>query len=63
MNEFATKKLLGREATREEAPLVLDEYANTSSAGCMIAFHNHKDDLQSGDLGHFNVLWRWIFSW
>lgn len=51
MNEFATKKLLSRDATREEAPLVLDEYANTSSAGCMIAFHHYKQGLQSGDLG------------
>ena len=31
--------------------MILDEYANTSSAGSVIAFHLHRDDLRSGDLG------------
>ena len=30
---------------------VLDEYANTSSAGSIIAFHEHRDDLVDGDVG------------
>jgi beta-ketodecanoyl-[acyl-carrier-protein] synthase len=30
---------------------VLDEYANTSSAGSIIAFHKYQDDLPSGSLG------------
>ncbi len=51
MNEFIAKIVLGREATREEAPVVLDEYANTSSAGSIIAFHKHRADLQTGDIG------------
>jgi len=33
------------------APLILDEYANTASAGSIIAFHEHRADLQAGDLG------------
>ena len=32
-------------------PIILDEYANTSSAGSIIAFHKHRADLSSGDLG------------
>jgi len=51
MNEFIARKVLGREATIEEAPVVLDEYANTSSAGSIIAFHKHRDDFEVGDLG------------
>jgi beta-ketodecanoyl-[acyl-carrier-protein] synthase len=51
MNVLIARKLLGREATPEEAPLILDEYANTSSAGSVIAFHQHRDHLASGDRG------------
>ena len=51
MNDFIAKIVLGREATREEAPVVLDDYANTSSAGSIIAFHKHRSDLNAGDIG------------
>ena len=51
MNQLIARKVLGRDATVEEAPVILDEYANTSSAGSIIAFHKHKDDLKTGDLG------------
>src|SRR3990167_7593194 len=48
MNHLIVKKLLGREATEEEAPVILDTYANTSSAGSVIAFHTYQDDLPKG---------------
>jgi beta-ketodecanoyl-[acyl-carrier-protein] synthase len=51
MNQLISKRVLGREATAEEAPTILDEYANTSSAGSVIAFHKHRDDFQNGDIG------------
>ncbi|MFZ5617418.1 MAG: beta-ketoacyl-ACP synthase III [Pseudomonadota bacterium] len=51
MNELIAKRVLGREATRIEAPIILDEYANTSSAGSIIAFHKHRGDLRVGDIG------------
>lgn len=51
MNLLIGKRLLGRDATPEEAPIVLDRYANTASAGSLIAFNLHHEDLQSGDLG------------
>lgn len=51
MNQLIARTLLGREATPREAPVILDEYANTSSAGSVIAFHRHHDDLETGDLG------------
>ncbi|WP_395344761.1 beta-ketoacyl-ACP synthase III [Ningiella sp. W23] len=51
MNTLISKKLLGRDATREEAPIVLDTYANTASAGSVIAFALHHQDLTQGDYG------------
>ena len=51
MNLLISKKVLGREATKEEAPVILNEYANTSSAGSIIAFHKYNDDMVSGDIG------------
>lgn len=51
MNLLISKRLLGREATHDEAPIVLDEYANTASAGSLIAFNLYHKDLQEGDMG------------
>ncbi len=51
MNEFIARKVLGRDATADEAPVVLDEYANTSSAGSIIAFHKHRADIAVGETG------------
>jgi len=51
MNQLIARTLLGREPSPDEAPVILDEYANTSSAGSVIAFHKHRDDLEAGDLG------------
>ncbi|WP_422419876.1 beta-ketoacyl-ACP synthase III [Pseudomonas sp. GZD-222] len=51
MNHLIVKKLLGRDALEEEAPVILDSYANTSSAGSVIALHKHQDDLPKGSLG------------
>lgn len=50
MNQLVLKKLVG-EATEDRAPLILDEFANTASAGSIVAFHKHRDDLVSGDVG------------
>ena len=33
MNQLIAKRVLGRDADEDEAPVILDEYANTSSAG------------------------------
>ena len=51
MNQLIAKGVLGRLPTDDEAPTVLDEYANTSSAGSIIAFHEHRADLVAGDVG------------
>ena len=51
MNKLIAKRLLGREETADEAPVILDEFANTASAGSIIAFHRHRADLAAGDVG------------
>ncbi len=51
MNQLISRRVLGREATAEEAPVILDRYANTSSAGSIIAFHLHHDGMAAGDIG------------
>lgn len=49
MNILIAKKLLGRDPESGEAPIVLDTYANTASAGSLIALNLYNEDLQSGD--------------
>ena len=51
MNQLVLKKLVGREVGDDIAPIILSEYANTASAGSIIAFHEHHADLAAGDLG------------
>ncbi|NKF50364.1 beta-ketoacyl-ACP synthase III [Shewanella sp. WXL01] len=51
MNMFVVKKLLGDNVGSQTAPIVLDEFANTASAGSIIAFHRHQDDFKTGELG------------
>ena len=51
MNQLIAKRVLGRDASEEEAPTILDVYANTSSAGSVIAFHKYRDDFKPGELG------------
>lgn len=51
MNRLIASKVLGREASEEEAPLVLDRYSNTGSAGSIIAFHFYRDGFEAGELG------------
>ena len=51
MNDLIAKKVFGRDPSPIESPTILDEYANTSSAGSIIAFHKHNTDISSGGLG------------
>lgn len=51
MNRLISSKVLGHEASEAESPTVLDTYANTSSAGSIIAFHKHSADFAPGDKG------------
>ena len=51
MNQWIARKVLGRDATAEEAPSVLEDYANTSSCGSIITFHKNRAGLAAGDVG------------
>jgi len=51
MNEMIARRVLGRDPAPVEAPNILGEYANTSSAGSIIAFHKYSDDIAPGDVG------------
>jgi beta-ketodecanoyl-[acyl-carrier-protein] synthase len=51
MNRLIAERVLGHEASQDEAPTVLDVYGNTAGAGSIIAFHNHRADLKTGDKG------------
>lgn len=51
MNRLIAERVLGHEASADESPTVLDTYANTSSAGSIIAFHLNSQDLAPGDTG------------
>lgn len=51
MNRLIAERVLGHEASQDEAPTVLDVYGNTAGAGSIIAFHNHRADLKAGDKG------------
>ncbi len=51
MNELIARTVLGRETLPDESPVLLDEFAHTSSAGSVIAFPRHHADFAEGDLG------------
>ena len=51
MNEMIGKRVLGRDPAPGENVIILDEFANTSSAGSIIAFHRAKDDFAAGETG------------
>ena len=51
MNDFIGKKVMGRVPEPSEQPNILQDYANTSSAGSIIAFSKYSDDMEPGDTG------------
>ena len=54
MNLLLAKKILEREPSHAELPLVLKNYGNTGAAGVVLAFLNHRIWIQ--DLGECFVL-------
>ncbi len=51
MNTLIAKKVMGKDVDMDMSPVVLDEYANTSSAGSIIAFDKYSGDFEAGDTG------------
>ena len=51
MNRQVIRQVLGDDAADGDVPTILDRYANTASAGSIIAFHLYNADLEKGDIG------------
>lgn len=51
MNRIIMEKLLGEAPEFLTAPTILDEFANTSSPGCMIAMSRYHEDFAVGEYG------------
>jgi beta-ketodecanoyl-[acyl-carrier-protein] synthase len=51
MNKMVIKELLGDDVCSDKTPTILDQYANTASAGSIIAFHLHNSGMKRNDIG------------
>ncbi len=51
MNDYIGARVLGRDPAPGEQPNILQDYANTSSAGSIIAFSKYSEDMKDGDIG------------
>lgn len=51
MNRVIADKLMGHHVDESLSPVTLDEFANTASAGSIVAFHRYKQGLAPGDIG------------
>ena len=51
MNDFIVKKVLVRVPEDHEQPNILQDYANTSSAGSIIAFSLYSEDMKNDEIG------------
>lgn len=52
MNELILKLVVGKENAQPDlVPIILDEFANTSSAGVIIALHRTADQVNDGEYG------------
>lgn len=51
MNRLIVEKLLNKELDNSLSPIILDRYANTAGAGSIIAFNQHQQAMEQGDLG------------
>jgi beta-ketodecanoyl-[acyl-carrier-protein] synthase len=51
MNDMIGRKVLGHVPSAKEQPNILQEYANTSSAGSIVTFSQYSEDLARGNIG------------
>lgn len=51
MIDLILRSVMGKEADKAIAPVVISEFGNTSSASPMIAFHKCQENIASGDIG------------
>ena len=51
MNRVISEKLLGKDYSAEQAPIVLDEFGNSAGAGSIVAFHRYHAGFKPGEVG------------
>jgi beta-ketodecanoyl-[acyl-carrier-protein] synthase len=51
INQAIAQKVLNREYSRNEVPLILEKYGNTGASGVMIAYHETHRNLHAGEVG------------
>jgi beta-ketodecanoyl-[acyl-carrier-protein] synthase len=51
MNRMVIRHLLNAEPVPETVPTILDSFGNTASAGSIVAFHRHHQDMKPNDIG------------
>ncbi len=51
MNRLISHKLMDRELSFNEAPVILDKFANTASAGSIVAFNQHQQHIKKSQYG------------
>jgi beta-ketodecanoyl-[acyl-carrier-protein] synthase len=51
MNKRVIRELMGKDLDADSAPMILDTYGNTASAGSIVAFHLYSAALHPGDIG------------
>lgn len=51
INRVLCERFLGKDYDPERAPMIIEEFANTGSAGSIIAFHKYHHDFKKGDVG------------
>lgn len=50
MIDLILRTVIGKDADKSIAPIVIGEYGNTSSASPVVAFHDSQDGVEAGDL-------------
>lgn len=49
MIDLILRQVMGKDADKAIAPIVIEEYGNTSSASPIVAFHKSQQGVTSGD--------------
>ena len=51
INRVLCERFLGKDYDVERAPMIIEEFANTASAGSIIAFHKYHQGFKKGEIG------------
>jgi beta-ketodecanoyl-[acyl-carrier-protein] synthase len=51
INRVLSERFLGKDYDPKRVPIIIEEFANTASAGSIIAFHKYHQGFKKGDIG------------